>query len=606
MSSDPKSVEPIPPIPPIPDAGKVPEPPPIPPIGKIPPVDTTVAPLSVAGKVTNTAAEPFLLKPVSDADLNKTRYAGRDINAVTPFIDGDSILTELENAITAAKSTVLIAFWMFDPQMKLKVNTAKTWGELIIDTAKKGVLVRIFWTDFDAGAELLSLRSHAEAWGRLQILVDAANVAGIPSDKFQVVCASHEAEINAALVGQFRPGIYKKIVTALNTLTPTIINSFFSLSPGLWEKVKLTTVSGNPVLEEKVAGKDYPVLAASHHQKMVIVDGQYGYAGGLNILDSYNDTRTHASGFPWHDSFVKMEGVNIISDMVNNYIGLWNYHRKRMETFITNALVARSPAGTILRRSSTDITSAMVPLAAPSTVAPAIAAQMRRTTSGSLSMLGAPTTFLKDVLDGYLLAISQAVDYIYIENQYFRDKRIGDAIIARHATQTNLRTIIVLPKEVEEIMNGKSDELSNHGSALQWEILDLMKSKIKDKLGLYTMIRKDKKPIYVHSKLMLVDDKFASIGSANSNPRSYVLDTELDLVWFDPNSVKQLRENLWKEMLGSPADLGKWKMKDYVKNWEKIAKANVTAKPANYKGFAQPFKNKDKGKKGVALMDPFV
>jgi len=63
-------------------------------------------------------------------------------------------------------------------------------------------------------------------------------------------------------------------------------------------------------------------------------------------------------------------------------------------------------------------------------------------------------------------------------------------------------------------------------------------------------------PTYIHSKLLLVDDRFLSIGSANMNNRSMGYDTELNVSWDDlpgsrlSRSIRAARVNLLAEHTG--------------------------------------------------------
>ena len=66
-------------------------------------------------------------------------------------------------------------------------------------------------------------------------------------------------------------------------------------------------------------------------------------------------------------------------------------------------------------------------------------------------------------------------------------------------------------------------------------------------------------PTYIHSKLLLVDDRFLSIGSANMNNRSMGYDTELNVAWDDvpgstlSRSIRAARVNLLAEHTGLDA-----------------------------------------------------
>lgn len=77
--------------------------------------------------------------------------------------------------------------------------------------------------------------------------------------------------------------------------------------------------------------------------------------------------------------------------------------------------------------------------------------------------------------------------------------------------------------------------------------------------------------IYVHSKIVLIDDAFASIGSANCNRRGYYSDGECNIVAMretvadgDDNWIRALRIALWSEHLGVTEDYGKVALLDPV------------------------------------------
>ncbi|PNB66075.1 phospholipase, partial [Pseudomonas sp. GW456-E7] len=51
--------------------------------------------------------------------------------------------------------------------------------------------------------------------------------------------------------------------------------------------------------------------------------------------------------------------------------------------------------------------------------------------------------------------------------------------------------------------------------------------------------------VYIHSKLMIVNDVFTTLGSANINTRSMEVDSELNICVEDPAVAKPLRKQLW-------------------------------------------------------------
>jgi len=78
--------------------------------------------------------------------------------------------------------------------------------------------------------------------------------------------------------------------------------------------------------------------------------------------------------------------------------------------------------------------------------------------------------------------------------------------------------------------------------------------------------------IYVHSKLLLIDDVFFTVGSANINKRSMENDSELNIAMPSPELTKEWRQKLWKLHTGwEPGD----DMKQEFKNWGDLIADNT-------------------------------
>ena len=573
---------------------------PIEPITDIPKIDAP-PPVQPVKRTKDPKVDAFFLPPVDDSDPLVFRGDIEDSLNVTPIIDGNEIFAELEPAIANAESSVLIAFWAFDPGMKAVTDPSVTWMDLLLEAVENGAMVRVLFNDFDSG---LQVEPHAVAWERYWTMLTAAVNAGTRADKFQVVCSHHEAETSRDTMKAVRPELYKTVAAELNKLPVSTRKRVFSVAPGLWTKLNLK----HSKLEEIFAGHSYSAFPATHHQKIVIVDGKIAFTGGLNVTDQYLDTPKHRKReLPWHDVFVKVEGATV-RQFVRNFIGLWNQERLRAEAFLKDAyraMVFKVHARPMIGPTS-NLTEAMIPTVLTSALPAKIPSQVHRTiTKKGTADSGVPIVIRKDILEGYVQAISQAESFIYLENQYFREEIIADAIVKQHKDKPDLQTIILLPKVIEEFLKSKGDELSQHGAALQFELLDKMNRAIGSKLGLFTLERNDKKLVYVHSKLLIIDDKFASIGSANCNPRSFKMDTELDFVWFNEAVAQKLRIDLWKEVLGNPSGLDSWKPAEFITKWTEIAKKNKRSRRTR-KGFVVPFDNSTKGKKSFFPITPFT
>jgi phospholipase D1/2 len=120
--------------------------------------------------------------------------------------------------------------------------------------------------------------------------------------------------------------------------------------------------------------------------------------------------------------------------------------------------------------------------------------------------------------------IAAARHYIYLENQYFTAKSLGDALAARLAEPQGPRIIAVLRLQ----SSGWLEEPAM--AALRTALLRKLRE--SDMHGRFCAWYPDTpgEPCDVHSKLMIVDDEWLRVGSANFANRSMGLDTECDLV----------------------------------------------------------------------------
>ena len=83
--------------------------------------------------------------------------------------------------------------------------------------------------------------------------------------------------------------------------------------------------------------------------------------------------------------------------------------------------------------------------------------------------------------------------------------------------------------------------------------------------------------IYIHSKLLLVDDGFFTLGSANLNQRSMAVDSEINLATNDPRHSTELRTKIWSQLTDGSHDGGNATPKEIIetfRNWVKLMKKN--------------------------------
>lgn len=118
------------------------------------------------------------------------------------------------------------------------------------------------------------------------------------------------------------------------------------------------------------------------------------------------------------------------------------------------------------------------------------------------------------VLEAYQRAIANAEDYIYIEDQYFTCKEVVTALIQRMNKCENLQLIIVLnmktdhpdyrKKQIDFIKQLRS-EITNNQRIKVFTLWSCDETKLKFEIM----------PITIHSKVAIIDDKWATVGTAN-------------------------------------------------------------------------------------------
>lgn len=266
-----------------------------------------------------------------------------------------------------------------------------------------------------------------------------------------------------------------------------------------------------------------------HHQKAVTVDGRVAYVGGMD-LTTYAGERWDRQGHPlrhgpsWHDVQVRIEGVAAY-DVERNFCQRW------------------SGAGG----------EPLAPLTPPEPLRDGPELQVVRTV--------APRTydFAPDGITGIrhaiISAIGRARRFIYIENQYLWAPDVVDALAdaLQRNDSTRFRIVAVLPADAEE---GKYDN-DQH--------VDMLNAADDGRgafaaYSLYTAgpsagpTGYDYVPIYVHAKVMIVDDEWFTVGSANLNLRGLTSDSEMNVQVRDPAVARDLRVRLWAEHLAMPVE----------------------------------------------------
>jgi phospholipase D1/2 len=549
---------------------------------------------------------------------------------VTPIFDAQETFKTIEEAIGSARHSVYLAYWDLQTDLEAQSDYAKnnsldSWTDLLLDATKRGVTVRILLNDFDPD---LARNFHLDTWTSYDRLVRGAKQAelvhGLNLKKFQVICGMHEADLfpDDVLLQLAIAAERNSIISELNKIANddglTKALEVVDRMPRTWETIQLDESSKTFRLK---ATKLRPVHVASNHQKICTVDRRVAFCGGIDAKQDVLDNQKHEKAPFRHDIHCMIDGPPVV-DLERNFVGLWNFEVPRFKQFVADVnkhklheelmLTPISPIDDFIYRLS------------PESKFGSGQIQVLRTITGPIIKPPKPTLLRDDIERSYEKLIGAASDYIYIENQYLRWPEAGEWIIDRHKAQKDLKVIIVLPSAPEEAFGvGDLDEITKHGMYLQYQLLKRMKNKLGNNLGIFTLAARkstssvtsstvptiyNSPAVYVHSKVCIVDDAFAIIGSANLNGRSMRVDNELCIGWLEPPKVRAFRINLWEELLGvKRSDLAKISFPGFLPLWETLAHNHSVFRPEDRQGLVLPYDlEASKGKKSSIIPDIYA
>ena len=281
----------------------------------------------------------------------------------------------------------------------------------------------------------------------------------------------------------------------------------------------------------------------SHHQKLVVIryrdhpERDIAYVGGIDLCHSRRDDARHqgdpqpqtmAEEYgerpPWHDVQVAISGP-----------GVHDVETVFRERWLDPTALSRNPVFWLHDKlSGADLSPDPLPQQAPP---PAPVAggthlvQLLRTYPNLRH--GRDHPFARggerSVARGYSKALARAEELVYIEDQYLWSTEVAEAFVDTLQTSPDLRVIAVLP-HVPDQSAPLSRVPQQYG---RLEALALLKRAGGDRVAVYGIENHAGVPVYVHAKVCVMDDCWATIGSDNFNRRSWTHDSELSAVVLD-------------------------------------------------------------------------
>jgi len=231
-----------------------------------------------------------------------------------------------------------------------------------------------------------------------------------------------------------------------------------------------------------------------NHRKIIVVDGTIGFVGGLNIADRYLKGRD-GKGF-WRDTHLKLEG-DAVKSLQEIFLIDWYFMSSEMlndECYFPNHSVDKTHF-------------------------------IQINPSG-------PDSDWSSTMQTFFAAITTATDYIYISTPYF---------LPNESILTAIRTAALSGVEVKIILPEKNDSFLTTYSS---------RSYIRNLLDAGVQVYFYNKG-FTHSKILIVDDIFATIGTANMDIRSFDQNFEVNALIYDEEISLQLKKSFKRDLKNS-------------------------------------------------------
>ena len=253
------------------------------------------------------------------------------------------------------------------------------------------------------------------------------------------------------------------------------------------------------------------------HMKLCVVDGELGFIGGINVIDDRMDIHHGRSDQPRLDFAAGVRGP-VVAGMAQAVRAVWS----------------RAALGSEWRQEAQALLSEPQPLRRLKGVLQQVRMPRRRRRQPDLQAL-APMRAALVVRDNlrqrrmiersYIAAIDGAHDRVWLVTPYFYPGQEFRRAL-RDAARRGVDVRLLLQGKLDYRVAGLAARVLYH---------ELVHQGVK--VYEYT-------PAYLHAKVALVDDEWATVGSSNIDPLSLLLNLEANLVVRDGDFVAELAREL--------------------------------------------------------------
>jgi phosphatidylserine/phosphatidylglycerophosphate/cardiolipin synthase-like enzyme len=277
----------------------------------------------------------------------------------------------------------------------------------------------------------------------------------------------------------------------------------------------------------------------SHHQKFVVLrhpgrpELDVAFVGGIDLCHGRRDGEEHLGDAqrqpmaavygprpPWHDVMAALRGP-VVGDVETVF-------RERWED---PTPLSRNPIHVIAERLRGEPRqgSALPPQLPDPEPVGTHDVQLLRTYPKRFRGYPFAPQGERSVARGYAKVLARARALVYVEDQYLWSREVAEAFADALRRHPSLRVIAVLPHHPDQ--DGRFSLPPN--LAGRDRALSTLRAAGADRVAVYGVENAAGTPIYVHAKVCVVDDTWASIGSDNFNRRSWTHDSELSAAVLD-------------------------------------------------------------------------
>ena len=264
----------------------------------------------------------------------------------------------------------------------------------------------------------------------------------------------------------------------------------FSLSKTYLKKIEAIGVEVYPFLPFKF-GRFFSSLNYRNHRKIIVIDEQIAFTGGINISDKYLKGDVDLGS--WHDMHIKIEGEAAIH---LGYIFAMDWYlvsQKRIQSLIIPRVSIPQNKNTLVQIIS-----------------------------------GGPDDDFSSMEQAYFTIINNAKKYLYITNPYIIP---GQAIM--QALQTAARSGVDVRLMVSENADNK---------IVSWSVRSYFEALLKSGIKIYLF-----RDGFLHSKIIISDDRISTIGTANLDDRSFEQNYEVNAIIYDVPFAKLLHQDFLED-----------------------------------------------------------